>query len=58
MNRYDILHKLNIKQLAEVLGKYKNCNMCEYQGTSRCQSITHNEVKCVEGIELWLREEF
>lgn len=58
MNRYDILHELTLEQLAEVLGKYKNCNMCEYQGKSQCKSIIHNEIKCIEGIELWLREGF
>ena len=30
MNRYDILHELTLEQLAEILGKYKLCNICKY----------------------------
>lgn len=57
MNRFEILHKLSLEQLGSCLALYKPCNICEYNGKNKCESITHNGSSCVKGIIEWLRKE-
>ena len=57
MNRYEILHELSLEQLSNCLALYKPCNICEFSGTNKCESITHKTESCAKGIVEWLRKE-
>lgn len=57
MNNYDKIINMSKEELAEYLAEYKVCNICEYQFTALCQSISHKQENCKKGILLSLNKE-
>ena len=57
MNNYDKIINMSKEELAEYLATYKICNLCEYQATTLCQSISHKKENCTKGILLFLERE-
>ena len=45
------------EELAKFLAEYELCNICEYQATTLCQSISHKKENCTKGILLFLERE-
>lgn len=56
-NNYNKIINMSKEELAEYLAEYKLCNVCEYQARTLCQSISHKQENCVEGILLFLNRE-
>ena len=57
MNNYDKIINMTEEELAEYLAEYKLCNLCEYQATTSCHSISHKSENCIKGILLSLNKE-
>lgn len=57
MNNYDKIINMSKEELAEYLATYKTCNLCEYQATTSCQSISHKLQNCKKGILSFLNKE-
>lgn len=53
MNGFD---KINLEGIASFLALYTPCHICEYNGTEKCESITHDKNDCTEGIKLFLEK--
>ena len=54
MNNYSKIINMNKEELAKFLSVYQLCNICEYQATTFCQSISHKKENCTKGILLFL----
>ena len=54
MNNYNKIINNDINELAKFLAVYQLCNICEYQATTLCQSISHKKENCTKGILLFL----
>ena len=57
MNNYSKIINNDINELAKFLAVYQLCNICEYQATTFCQSISHKKENCTKGILLFLERE-
>ena len=57
MNNYSKIINNDINELAKFLAVYQLCNICEYQATTLCQSISHKKENCTKGILLFLERE-
>ena len=57
MNNYSKIINNDINELAKFLAVYQLCNICEYQATTLCQSISHKKENCTKGILLFLEKE-
>lgn len=57
MNNYNKIINMSKEELAKYLAEYKVCNLCEYQATTSCQSISHESENCIKGILLFLNKE-
>ena len=57
MNNYSKIINNDINELAKFLAVYQLCNICEYQATTLCQSISHKKENCTKGILLFLEME-
>lgn len=57
MNNYNKIINNDINELAKFLAVYQLCNICEYQATTLCQSISHKKENCTKGILLFLEKE-
>ena len=57
MNNYSKIINNDINELAKFLAVYQLCNICEYQTTTLCQSISHKKENCTKGILLFLERE-
>ena len=53
LNGFD---KANLEGIASFLALYRPCNICEYQSTNKCESITHEQNYCTEGIKIFLEK--
>ena len=56
-NNYSKIINMNKEELAKFLSVYQLCNICEYQTTTLCQSISHKKENCTKGILLFLERE-
>ena len=56
-NNYSKIINMNKEELAKFLSVYQLCNICEYQATTLCQSISHKKENCTKGILLFLEKE-
>ena len=56
-NNYSKMINMNKEELAKFLAVYELCNICEYQATTLCQSISHKKDNCTKGILLFLERE-
>ena len=57
MNKYSKIINITKEELAQFLAEYELCNICEYQATTLCQSISHKKENCTKGILLFLERE-
>ena len=57
MNNYSKIINNDINELAKFLAVYQLCNICEYQATTLCQSISHKKESCIIGIKRFLEKE-
>ena len=57
MNNYSKIINNDINELAKFLAVYQLCNICEYQATTLCQSISHKKENCTKGMLLFLERE-
>lgn len=56
-NNYSKIINMNKEELAKFLSVYQLCNICEYQATTLCQSISHKKENCTKGMLLFLERE-
>ena len=56
-NNYSKIINISKEELAKFLSVYQLCNICEYQATTLCQSISHKKENCTKGILLFLERE-
>ena len=56
-NNYNKIINISKEELAKFLAVYQLCNICEYQATTLCQSISHKKENCTKGILLFLERE-
>ena len=57
MNNYNKIINISKEELAKFLAGYQLCNICEYQATTLCQSISHKKESCIIGIKRFLEKE-
>ena len=57
MNNYSKIINMNKEELAKFLAAYQLCNICKYQATTLCQSISHKKESCIIGIKRFLEKE-
>ena len=56
-NNYSKIINMSKEELAKFLAVYQLCNICEYQATTLCQSISHKKENCTKGMLLFLERE-
>lgn len=56
MTNFELIHNADIDKLSLFLEQMKVCQLCDYNTTSKCSSISMKD-NCYEGIKEYLKGE-